>query len=118
MSAARSDADMLRKASLDCRAFPIVPEDGFRKVARPTVVQIRFATADRRREADAPKWRRAPLGAAGVSFTQVVGQPRTHVVQQQVRVRMNGLVAEFGHGMIRAGLERRRVTLPAARAAE
>ena len=36
-----------------------------------------------------------------------------HVVQQQVRERMDSLITQLGHGMIRAGGQRGRVTLHA-----
>src|SRR5439155_4343677 len=98
--------------------FTAVPENGFFETARTAVVEICFALADPCRETDAPERRCAPLGAGGVTFTHIVGQTSAHVMQQQVRVGMDGLVAEFGHGMIQTGLERRRMALPAARAAE
>jgi len=95
-----------------------VPEDRFLEGAGATVVEVSFAAADAGGEADAPERRRAPFGTGGVELTHVVRQAGTHVVQEQIGIRMDGLAAEFGHGMERTGGEARRVARGALSAGE
>src|SRR5215469_14632299 len=95
-----------------------MPENGFFEATGPPVVQISFAATNTGGQADAPERRRAPLGTGSHSLTHIVSQTNAHIVQQEVGVRMNGLVAKFGHGMVRAGGECRRMTLHAISAGE
>ena len=52
-------------------------------------------------EARAPQRRRLPLAAVGAKVGAVVGQPLTHVVQQQVGVGPDALAGHLGAGQAR-----------------
>ena len=114
--------------------FAVVPEDGFGQRARTAVVQI-ARVRDRamrqvgsvdlaggflhvRQRADAPQRLRAPHRGLRMAFGERVGQSGAHVMQQQVGVRMDHLVAQLGKRMGVAGLHLRHVTGRAAGLAE
>jgi len=87
-----------------------VPEDGFFDAAGAAVVQVVVVRCaglvlDLARgraghaHADKPMPQSGVVrhsAARGFAFAEVVGQAWAHVVQQEVRERMNGLVAKLG----------------------
>jgi hypothetical protein len=94
--------------------FAAVPQDRLFGVARATVVQEARVVAHRLDQADAPERGRAPLGSGRIALGPPVGEVRPHVVEEQVRHRMDHLVRELGILVERAGLEPRRVARAAS----
>ena len=76
-------------------SFATMPKDGLGEVARATIVEQERMTVDFRDQADAPKRRGAPVTTAGPEYRTIVGQPFAQVMQQQIRVRPDGLMRQF-----------------------
>ncbi len=72
-----------------------VPEDRFRRIARPAVVQQRDAPVHRAGQAQPPERRGPPVPAACREFRAVIRQGLAHVMQQQIRVRVDRLPRQF-----------------------
>src|SRR5262249_1063395 len=108
-------------------ALSAVLENGLANRVGPPVVQKAPL------EADAPQRRSAPLTSASGAADDAIGQIGSHVVQQQIRIKVYRLVLEsfdanvlqFGEGAVRVrnryiggGVQARRVANRAAQAHE
>ena len=72
-----------------------MPEEGLRRVAGSAVVQEKSVIVHAAHETDAPERRRSPFAAFGFERGAIVGKPLAHVVQQQIRIRMDFERAEL-----------------------
>ena len=63
-----------------------------------------IVSVDDRNHADPPKRRGAPLASIGFEIRSIICQTRPHIVQQQIRERMNRLMRNRVHFM-RSGLQ-------------
>src|ERR1043165_6695231 len=93
------------------------PKDRCGWCARAAVVQKRSHLEDLLCETDPPQRRRAPLHTDGDEVRTCIGQSIAHVVEQEIRIRMDLLVRDDRDRMV-AGLERRDVTARAAEVAK
>src|SRR5262245_26012153 len=73
-----------------------MPQDRFGSISRPAVVQEERVAVDLPDEAQSPERWCSPLAACGEERRPLVGQPVSHVVQQQIRVRTNALIRKLG----------------------
>ena len=76
--------------------FAAVPENGFFRRSRPSVVQQSTLAADGREQPETPQRWRAPLAARRQSLAHRVSQLRTQIVEQQIGVGLNRLARELG----------------------
>ena len=76
-------------------AFAAVPEDGFFGGTGAAVVEVERVAVDGFVETEAPEWRRAPFEAGGGPVGSAVGEVGAHVVEEEIGVGVDGLVAEF-----------------------
>ena len=96
-----------------CGPLAAVPQYRLCQAACATVVKEHGVSVDRLHQTDAPQWRSAPLLPRCLEVGAFVGQFRPHVVQQQVGLGIDGLVAQCIH-FVRAGSVLRRVADRAA----
>ena len=118
MSAARSAAAAVRKASRAFSRLAAVPQDRLGEAAGAAVVEQAVVAVDALEQAEAPERRRPPLAAVGRAVGPAVGEAVAHVVEEEIGEGVDGLVAELGQRRVAAGRERRHVAGGAAEAAE
>lgn len=73
-----------------------MPENGFFESADAAIVKIGLDAADLSSGTEAPERGRAPFGTGRPGFAQIVGKPRSHVVQQKIRAGLDGWINPFG----------------------
>ena len=66
----------------------LVSLDRLQQIVRSPVVQEEDALSE------TPQWRSPEFVAPGVALENVISQPGTHIVEQEVRVEVDGFVAE------------------------
>jgi hypothetical protein len=76
--------------SVGLAATALVSSDGFYQVGRPSIMQEENALAD------APERRSAKLVGAGAALRDAVGEPYTHVVNEQVGKKIGRLIGKRG----------------------
>src|ERR1700726_3795304 len=96
-------------------AAALVISDGFHQVGRPSVMEEEDALAD------APQGSGAELVGAGATLRDAVGEAFAHVMDEEVGVKIGGLIGKGGAGVgggtagnLYACFKRRRVTVDAA----
>jgi hypothetical protein len=76
-------------------SLTIVPHDGLKEGACPSIVEKIDAAVDRLIEADAPQRRRAPLAATRFKIRPGIRQTGAHIVKQQVGERVDFLPCQL-----------------------
>ena len=118
ISAARSAAGSGAEGFARRSRLAVVPEDRLGGAAGAAVVQQAVMAVDALDQAEAPERRRPPLAAGCRAVRAAVGETLAHVVEEEIGVRMDGLVAELGQRRVAAGGERRHVARGTAETAE